>query len=133
MVSEEIPSSESSMKQRRGRLGRNCEGDYYYYKYNNMAPSPKHELTELERIDLTGVVFELLIKYDDVQEVYKELLKLNPTDKAAFKIRFDYAVRILTELMVLKNGTTVSQNCRQKVMIYGNCGNPRYNVALYKA
>ena len=133
MVSEEIPSSESSMKQRRGRLGRNCPGDYYYYTYSNMTASPKHELTELERIDLTGVVFELLMKYDTVDEVRNELLKLNPTDKALFKQKFDYAVRILNdELMLLNDSKKVSKACRSSVMIYGNCGNPRYNVALYR-
>ena len=47
MISEEIPSSESSMKQRKGRLGRNCPGDYYFYTYGSMPVSPKHELTEL--------------------------------------------------------------------------------------
>lgn len=132
MVTHEIPSSESSMKQRRGRLGRNCSGDYYYYEYSNMPASNKHELTELDRVDLSGVLFELLMKYDSVDEVRAELLKLNPKDKNLFKKRFDYAVRVLNSLNLLNNKTHVSKVCKSSVMIYGNCGDPRYNVALYE-
>lgn len=75
----------------------------------------------------------MLIKYDTVDEVRAELLKLKPSNPALFKVKFDYAVGVLDELTVINNRQKVSKSCRSNMMIFGNCGNPRFNVALHKA
>jgi hypothetical protein len=98
-----------------------------------MPVSTKHEMTELDKIDLTGVVFEMLTKYDNVDEVKKELLLLKPTNIANFNDKFNYAVGILNDLRLLKNKTTVSKVCRDNVMVYGNCGDARFNAVLYES
>jgi hypothetical protein len=98
-----------------------------------MPASIKYEMTELDRIDLTGVVFEMLQKYDNVDEVKKELLLLRPNNIANFNDKFNYAVGILSNLKLLNNKTTVSKVCRNSVMVYGNCGDARFNLVLHQS
>ena len=66
MKTEEDYSSNSSIKQRKGRVGRTCNGEYHYYVYNDydFQKNREHNPTELEKNDFTNVVFELLLRKD---------------------------------------------------------------------
>ena len=66
------------MKQRKGRLGRTTPGEYYFVQYNDFDSNKmEHDLTEIERIDLTNVLFEMIIKYEDYDKAIKEIERLN--------------------------------------------------------
>ena len=64
MKTEEDYSSNSSIKQRKGRVGRTCDGEYHYYEYQDYSfdHNREHNPTELEKSDLTNTIFELLLR-----------------------------------------------------------------------
>ena len=66
-------------------MGRVQAGDYYYAVYKDDTQPLKYDLSELDRVELLNVCFELLIKYKDWRLVETELLRLKVTDLANFK------------------------------------------------
>ncbi len=52
-------SSNSSIQQRMGRLGRTCAGEYHYFVYHrhDFANNRQNDRTELEKVDLTNFIF----------------------------------------------------------------------------
>lgn len=136
MVSRELAASKSSVKQRMGRLGRNCPGEYYYYEYDNpdLAKENDFEFSELDRIDLTNVIFELLMRYPTVQEVIQQLKDLKPADYISFMNKCNYAKKILRmHGMLEKDENTPTQTCINYAMKYKNLSEMRLNIALVEA
>ena len=70
MTIEKI-ASKSSATQRKGRVGRDCPGEYYYFENleTGRMKQDDFDMTELDRVDLTNVVFELMIEYKDMSKV----------------------------------------------------------------
>ncbi len=70
-VTEEKIASKSSATQRKGRVGRDCPGEYYYFENleTGRMKQDDFDMTELDRVDLTNVVFELMIEYKDISKV----------------------------------------------------------------
>jgi HrpA-like RNA helicase len=79
METEEIFSSNSSIRQRIGRLGRTCPGEYYYFEYNSYdyKNNQEHNPTELEKMDFTNYLFELLLRegasFDSTSMIMRKL------------------------------------------------------------
>lgn len=59
MRTDEDYSSNSSIQQRKGRVGRNCDGEYYYFVYQDydFSNNREHNPTELEKNDFTNYIF----------------------------------------------------------------------------
>jgi hypothetical protein len=53
-------------------------------------------MTELDRVDLTPVIFELLMRYTNVNEVRSELLALKPHDQISFLNKWNYSIEALS-------------------------------------
>jgi HrpA-like RNA helicase len=80
METEENFSSNSSIDQRKGRLGRTCPGEYHYFVYHShdFTHNRQHDKTELEKVDMTNFIFELLLrKNSNFQKSTFLLAKLN--------------------------------------------------------
>lgn len=57
-----------------GRAGRDCPGEYYYEEIvGSNEVRGEHDITEIERIDITNVLFRLMIKTEDFDEAVQIL------------------------------------------------------------
>ena len=134
MKTEEDYSSNSSLKQRRGRVGRTCNGEYHYYVYQDydFNNNRDHNPTELEKNDFTNVIFELLLRENSrIDQIIFLLEKLNH-DEDEFSKKIKYTKNILLESAIMKSNGTLFNNAR-RLLNFGNLGNPLHNSALFAA
>lgn len=96
-----FPSSKNSAKQRRGRVGRDGPGEYYYIEQEEKEGGAiNFDLTELEKSDLTNVIYELLLSESSMKRVRKILFNL--IDQS-LEEKINNSIKKLQEIEVLEN------------------------------
>ena len=98
----EIFAPLSTIKQRKGRLGRlNKIGDYYLCNSKSQHTKEYHA-SELEKLDLTDVYFNLLCKLNDSVQVKDILSRIPTSNELELQNKIKVALSKLEKLGILK-------------------------------
>ena len=101
-----------------------------------MSQSTNYDLSELDRVDLLPVCFELLMVFKDWKLVEAELSRLKFQDQNSFKAKMRQAEAILRglgDLVFSGSSSKISNTCTNEIIKFGNLSNVYYNLVLYRS